>query len=96
MKAKKYTNLSDLAEDLGLSPYWGLVAEMKANLTAEIIKVVKKKELTHKEVSELSGVPRSAITGIINGSLQKVSLDRLVRILASLGKKVEVKVKKAA
>ena len=71
MKSKTYKNVSDLAVDLGLTAERGLIAEMKANLTKEIIKAIGKKELTHKEVSELSGVPRSAITGIINGSLQR-------------------------
>ena len=96
MKSKIYTNASDLAESLGLSAERGLVAEMKAKLTKEIIKAISKEELTHKEVSDLSGVPRSAVTGIINGSLQKVSIDRLIRILGTLGKTVELKVKKAA
>ena len=59
-------------------------------------KAIYKEELTHKEVAELSGVPRSAITGIINGSLQKVSIDRPIRILRTLGKTVELKIKKAA
>ena len=96
MKSKTYKNASDLAESLGLSAERGLVAEMKAKLTKEIIKAISKEELTHKEVADLSGVPRSAVTGIINGSLQKVSIDRLIHILGTLGKTVELKVKKAA
>ena len=96
MKSKTYKNASDLAESLGLPSERGLVAEMKAKLTKEIIKAISKEELTHKEVADLSGVPRSAVTGIINGSLQKVSIDRLIRILGTLGKTVELKVKKAA
>lgn len=96
MKSKTYNKMSDLTADLGLSPERGDIAEMKARLTVEIAKAVKKQELTHLEVSELSGVPRSAITGIINGSLQKVSIERLVRVLGVLGKKVELKIRKAA
>lgn len=96
MKSKMYNGFSDFAKDLGLPMERGLVAEMKAKLTKEIIKDISKRGLTHKEVSELSGVPRSAVTGIINGSLQKVSLDRLIRILGSLGKTFELKIKTAA
>ncbi|MEX0798285.1 MAG: XRE family transcriptional regulator [Bacteriovoracaceae bacterium] len=96
MKSKTYKNIADLAVDLGLSAERGLVAEMKAKLTKEIIKTIKKQGLTHKEVADLSGVPRSAVTGIINGSLQKVSIDRLIRILGTLGKTIELKIKKAA
>ena len=96
MKSKTYKNMSDLAADLGLSSDVGLLAEMKAKLTVEIIKVMEKQGLTHQQVSNLSGVPRSAITGIINGSLQKISLDRLVRILTHLGKTIDMKVKTVA
>ncbi|MDA9189584.1 helix-turn-helix domain-containing protein [bacterium] len=96
MKSKTYKNASDLAEGLGLCAERGLVAQMKAKLTKEIIKAISKEDLTHQEVAELSGVPRSAVTGIINGSLQKVSIDRLIRILGTLGKTVELKIKKAA
>ena len=96
MKFKTYKNMSDLAADLGLSSDVGLLAEMKAKLTVEIIKVMEKQGLTHQQVSNLSGVPRSAITGIINGSLQKISLDRLVRILTHLGKTIDMKVKTVA
>lgn len=96
MKSKTYKNATDLALALGLSAEHGIIAEMKASLTKEIIKAIDKKKLTHKDVAELSGVPRSAITGIVNGSLQKVSIDRLIRIVGSLGKKVELKYKNAA
>ena len=96
MKSKMYNSSSDFAIDLGLAAERGLVAEMKAKLTKEIIKDISKKGLTHKKVSELSGVPRSAVTGIINGSLQKVSIDRLIRILGTLGKTIELKIKTAA
>lgn len=96
MKRKTYQKTSELAIDLGLSVDRALIADMKANLTQEIIKLVQKKNLTHKEVSDLSGVPRSAITGIINVSLQKVSIERLIRILSSLGKTIEFKIKRAA
>ena len=94
--SKKYKNMSDLAGDLGLDPRIGEIAELKAKLTKEIIKIINKKKLTHQEVSDLSSVPRSAITGIVSGSLQKVTIDRLLRIISSLGKSISIKVKDAA
>ena len=96
MKSTKYKNMKDLARDLGVDPQIGEIAELKATLTKEIQKVITKKDLTHQEVSDLSGVPRSAITGIVSGSLQKVTVDRLMRVLASLGKSFSLKIKDAA
>ena len=96
MKSKSYRSITDLAIDLGLSENRGDMAIIKANLTKEIIKAINKKKVTHQEVADLSGVPRSAITGIINGSLQKITIDRLVRVINSLGKKIEFKIKNVA
>ncbi len=93
---KKYKNMSDLSVSLGLSKERGQLAELKSRITKEIIKFIEVNELTHQELANLSGVPRSAITGIINGSLQKVTLDRLLRVLFSLGLKIEMKIKAAA
>jgi len=96
MKSTKYNSMKDLAKDLGLDPQVGEIAELKAKLTKEIQKVITKKDLTHQEVSDLSGVPRSAITGIVSGSLQKVTVDRLMRVLSSLGKSFSLKIKDVA
>lgn len=90
---KKYKNLGDLAESLEISKERGQLAELKSKLISEIIKSAKKNELTHQELSIMSGIPRSAITGIINGSLQKVTIDRLLRLLFSVGLNVEMKIK---
>ncbi len=92
MKQTVYTNIEDLAESFGLPREYGIIVKMKTKLTGEIINTAKKEKLTHQKIADLSGVPRSAVTGIINGSLQKVTLDRLVRILNSLGKNIDIKV----
>lgn len=96
MKSKRYKDSTELAKDLGLPKEAGQIAEIKAKLTGEILKVIEKQDLTHQDVADSSGVPRSAVTGIVNGSLQKVSLDRLVRILNAVGKTVDIKVKGVA
>lgn len=96
MKSTKYNNSKDLAKDLGPDPQVGEIAELKVKLTKEIQKVITKKDLTHQEVSDLSGDLRSAITGVFSGSLQKVTVDRLMRVLASLGKSFSLKIKDAA
>ena len=93
---KRYKNSAELAVALGLPAEIGQLSDLKAKLTKEIIKNIIHQQLTHQELSQLSGVPRSAITGIINGSMQNVTLDRLIRILSSLGLRIEMKIKIAA
>ena len=96
MKSKRYKSIKGMAKDLGIDPRIGELATMKAILTKEIIDTIEAQGLTHLEGSEISGVPRSAITGIISGSLQRVTIDRLVRVLTSLGKSISIKVRDAA
>ncbi len=74
---------------------YGLEAEVKARLTKALIQQIKKDQLTHQEVAKLAKISRTTVTGILNGSLQKVTIDRLLRILAAIGLGVEVRVKKA-
>ena len=96
MKMKKYKNLEEFAKALGRPPEVAAVAKIKTKMILEIIRYIDKKNLTHQEVADMTGIPRSAITGIINGSLQRVSIDRLVRIMAGLGKSVDMKIKDIA
>ena len=95
-KAKRYKNLHDLADSFGVEPRRTVEAEVKASLTKAIIREVAKQNLTHQEVAELAGVARTTVTGIINGSLQKVSIDRLLRIISAIGLSVQVSVKRSA
>ena len=96
MKKRQYKNMGELAQALGLNAERGNIPELKAQLTKEIIKVTEQKELSHQKVADLSSVPRSAVTGIVNGSLQKVTIDRLIRILSAVGKAIEFKIKNVA
>jgi predicted XRE-type DNA-binding protein len=99
MKMKKYSGLKgmmEMAKDLGLPPEYALISHLKTKIKIQIFNIIKKEGLTHQEVADMTGIPRSAITGIINGSLQRVSLDRLIRILVGLGKTVDFKIKDVA
>jgi len=92
----KKTSPKKLAKLMNISPARGLEAEIKAKLIAAAIKAVNKSGVTHAELSRKCGVPRSAITGILSGSLQKVTLDRVLRILESLELTADVVIRKAA
>lgn len=92
----KNTKTSELAEKLNISPSRALEAVIKAQLIAAIVKVAKKKGLTHEVLAERSGLPRSAVTGILSGSVQKVTINRVLRLVEAAGLVAEVKVKEVA
>lgn len=93
---KKLTSGKKLAEALGLSASRGMEAVIKAQLISGVISAVEKSELTHQDLAIKSGLPRSAVTGILSGSLQKVTIDRVLKLVEAVGLIAEVKLKKAA
>ena len=96
MTQKRYTNLSDLGKDLGIAPERVAISKMKTKLKKRIIQEVKDKNLTAAQLSDISGLSRTVISGILNGSLQSVSLERLLRLAAGVNLTVELQIKNAA
>ncbi len=93
---KKRTSGTDLSKMLEVSPARGMEAVMKAQLISAVLKAVEKQGLTHAELAKRSGLPRSAVTGILSGSLQKVTIDRVLRLIEGVGMVAEVRIREAA
>lgn len=96
MKAKRYKNIEDLGKDLGVSPDRVGISKMKTKLKKRIIQEAEAKELSASELAETSGLSRTVISGILNGSLISVSLERLIRLASALDLIVELNIKTAA
>lgn len=92
----KKTSAADLAKQLKISKARSLEAVMKARLISAVLKEVERQGLTHAQLAKTSGLSRSAVTGILSGSLQKVTIDRLLRLVEAAGLEAEVKVRRAA
>ena len=93
---KRTTSADRLAAQLGISKSRGLEAVLKAQLITAVSREVHHQKLTHAALARRSGLPRSAVTGILSGSLQKVTIDRLLRLLDAVGLEAEIKVRRAA
>ena len=93
---KKKTSGVGLAAKLGISPARGMEAVIKAQLISAILKSVDEQRLTHARLAERAKLPRSAVTGILSGSLQRVTIDRVLRLVEAAGLVAEIRVKRAA
>lgn len=91
---KRKTSATRLSEMLGISQARGMEAVIKAELISAVLKASEKEHVTHAELAKRSGLPRSAVTGILSGSLQKVTIDRVLRLIEAMGLVAEVKVHK--
>lgn len=63
---------------------------IKANLAAEIIRVLRERELSNVAAAERAGVAETDISRIRNADLNRFTIDRLVRILNRLDRRVDV------
>lgn len=93
---KRSTSARRLAAQLGIPKSRGLEAVMKAQLIAAVSHEVERQKLTHADLAQRSELPRSAVTGILSGSLQKVTIDRVLRLVDAVGLEAEIKVRRAA
>jgi len=92
----KRTSPGRLDRQLGIPKRRGLEAVLKAQLIAAVVREIGRRGLTHVELAARSGLPRSAVTGILSGSLQKVTIDRLLRLLEAAGLEADIRVRRAA
>lgn len=96
MKVKRYKNINELGSDLGIAPDRVGISKMKTKLKKRIIQETLSKDLTAAELAKISGLSRTVVSGILNGSLLSVSLERLIRLASALELTVDLSIKHAA
>ena len=81
-----------LAQTLGLSGAESQEWQVQHALLKKLRQVVREGSLTHAQVAERGGSSRTRVTAILNGNLDNVSTDLLIRLLSALGYRVKVSV----
>ena len=92
----KKTTSDQLSRMLAIPKSRALEATLKAQLIAAVSREVARRSLTHGELAQRSGLPRSAVTGILAGSLQRVTIDRLLRLVEAAGLEAAIRIRRAA
>lgn len=90
------TSATNLAKQIGIPKSRALEATLKARLIAAVVREAGRRGLTHATLAARSGLPRSAVTGILSGSLQKVTIDRVLRLVEAAGLEAEIRIRRAA
>ncbi len=93
---KRKNTGAEIAKITGTSSARGMEAVIKAQLITAVLDAIRRKKMTHEEVAKSSKLPRSAVTGILSGSLQKITIDRVLRLVEAVGLVAEIKIKKSA
>src|SRR5712671_3176711 len=77
--------------DLGLAD--ADVLQAKADLVFKISAIIEERGLTQVEAARILGVTQPKISALLRGRLDGFSLERIVRFLAALGQKIEIRVR---
>jgi predicted XRE-type DNA-binding protein len=93
---RRTTSAARLSKLLAVPKSRGLEAVLKARLIAAVLREVDRRGLTHAALAAGAGLPRSAVTGILSGSLQKVTIDRVLRLVEAAGLEADIRIRRAA
>jgi len=88
--------LESVARALGLSAAEAQEWRFQHVLLSRIRAVVKREAITHAELARRAATSRTRVTPILNGDLEHVSSDLLIRLLAALGYRVRAVVSRSA
>lgn len=65
----------------------------KADLTAEIARIIKRKKLTQTQVAKILGVDQPRISRLLRGRTDLFSIEMLMLFLNALGQDIELSIK---
>ena len=66
---------------------------LKANLTLQIYRLIKARELTQAQAGEILGVKQPHVSALMRNRSGNFSVGRLIEFLTALGQDVEISVK---
>ena len=90
-KEKIHRGSGQVFEDIGLPHSERVMA--RAQIMFRIAEIIKERDLTQKQTSELLGIPQSKVSCLMNGKLSMFSLDHLFELLNALDRDVEIIIK---
>jgi predicted XRE-type DNA-binding protein len=67
---------------------------LKAELVARIDQIIRERRLTQARAAELLGISQPDVSRLLRGTFRDYSIERLLRLLTSLGRDVEITIRK--
>ncbi len=80
-----------MADDLGLTDIDAFMMELKAKLYTKSSELIKSSKLTHEQIASQMGTSRSRISRIANHGENNVSIELLIKLIATLEGKQAIK-----
>lgn len=77
--------------DLGFPPDEAAILQMRAELMADLRKLIKARKLTQVKAAEILGVSQSRISDLVRGKWERFSLEMLITLATRAGMHVSLK-----
>ena len=77
--------------DLGYSPDEAAILQMRADLMADLRKLIKAKKLTQAKAAESLGISQSRVSDLVRGKWERFSLEMLITLAMRAGMHVTLK-----
>ena len=76
-------------EDIGFAPTEAAELTAKSMLITAIVETIDKRKLTQKDAAQRCGTDQPALSKVLRGRMESVTIDRLTAWLTALGRTVE-------
>ena len=83
-------------EQLGFGPVEAASLRLRSSMMDAVIREVERRKLTQAAAAKVMGITQPRVSNLMSGKLHLFSVDTLIVLLAKLGLRVEMKVRKAA
>lgn len=91
--SQEYTSVWDAIEEDAVK---AANLKLRSELMMEVSEYVKQSGLTQSQAAEKLGTTQPRLNDVLKGRIEKCTVDRLVNMLAAVGRKVKLSVSHAA
>ena len=93
MPTKVQPSSGNVFSDLGFTPEEAQNLKIRADLMIEISKLIEERGLTQAAAAKLLGVTQPRVSDLVNGKIDRFSVDTLIGMLGRAGASVSLEVK---
>ena len=92
---KSIKSSGNVFEDLGFEKVEAANMLMRVDLMIELERFIRKEKLSQRKAADFFGVHQPRINDLMNGRIEKFSVDVLLNMLQTTGKRVRIRVEMA-
>jgi predicted XRE-type DNA-binding protein len=90
MKKTSTKSSGNVFTDLGFAPDEAAILKMRADLMADLRRLIEEKNLTQDQAALMLGVSQSRVSDLVRGKWEKFSLEMLITLATRAGMRISL------